>query len=110
MLGRCYVHTSTKELFMETKNLKSIEWHYDNPGNSARLRIVTKETNRARVFVVDKVSDSNYIMDVYNDWAVMESSECYKTLISVFTTIAEMLACDFVELAPTMVEIDKLLA
>jgi hypothetical protein len=98
---------------METKNLKSIEWHCDELGDCARLRIVTKETNRARVFVVYNVSAlEGYTngMDVYNDWAMLESSCCYKSLISVFTAMAEILDCDFAELAETMVEIDKLLA
>ncbi len=98
---------------METKNLKSIEWHCDELDNSVRLRIVTKEINRARVFVVYNITAlDGYTngMDVYNDWAVLESSCCYKSLISVFVTIAEILNCDFAELAGTMVEINKLLA
>ncbi len=98
---------------METKNLKSIEWHCDELGDCVRLRIVTKKTNRARVFVVYNISNLNGYtnkMEIYNDWVVLESSCCYRSLISVFTTIAEILNCDFTELTETMVEIDKLLA
>lgn len=96
---------------METKNLKSIEWHYDALGNNVRLRIVTKEINRARIFVINNAPNAKgYAMNIYSDWAELESSDYYTTLISVFVTIAEMLNCDFTELTGTMVEIDKLFA
>lgn len=98
---------------METKNLKSIEWLYDEISDTARLRITTKETNRPRVFAVYAITTLEgytHGMDVYNDWALLESSCCYKSLISVFTAIADMLDCDFAELADALIAIDKMLA
>lgn len=98
---------------METKNLKNLEWRYDDANETALLRITTRKINRPRIFKIYKITvldGYNYGMDVYDDWAMNESSGCYRSLICVFKAIADTLYFDLAELCNIMVEIDKILA
>ena len=98
---------------METKNLNSVEWRFNKWDSvpSVRIRITTAEViTRPRIFVVYNCSSIGGCgMDIYNDWAELESSCTYRSLIHVFEHIAEVCGCEFTELAETMVNTDKLL-
>lgn len=100
-----------KEQNMETKNLKSIEWRYNKWEQCVRIRITTAETLRPRIFVVCNCASINgYNMEIYNDWAELESVCGYRSLITVFEHIAEVCDCEFAELVETMLNTDKLLS
>lgn len=96
---------------METKNLKSIEWRENTWDDVVRIRIITKEVDRPRIFKIFNMRLNGFThgMEVYNDWSECESDCCYKSIIDVFLRIAEICDCEMAELADTMVEINKLL-
>ena len=98
---------------METKNLKNLEWRYDDANEIAILRITTKKTNRPRIFKlykIDVLDGYTHGMNIYDDCAMLESSCCYRSLICAFSKIADTLDCDLAELSNIMVEIDTILA